>query len=52
MLVLGLALTQPRGPADWPLESWVGSLLYAGLFVLALWGIARLGAGAPDGDDS
>ena len=41
--LLAAGATEPRGPADWPVQSWIGLLLYVGLFLLALWGIIRLG---------
>jgi hypothetical protein len=48
--VLAAGAIEPRGPADWPLKSWLGLVLYLVLFLLALWGIARLAA-RPEAED-
>jgi hypothetical protein len=34
------------GPGPWSVRHWMGAALYVGLFLLALWGMARLARGA------
>ena len=43
-VLLAAGSTEPVGPSGWSARSWLGLLLYLGLFALALWGISRLGA--------
>ena len=48
---LAAGSTEPVGPSGWPAKSWIGLLVYLGLFLLALWGISRLASTSPSGED-
>jgi hypothetical protein len=49
--VLAAGGTDPVGPGGWTAGSWLGALLYVGLFLVALWGISRLGASGLDEEE-